>query len=90
MRLKWTPAVPIEKVHAFEAPDAEGAADLVRRSIVAWLQAGGKELPTAASGFKCTRNWPTPCYAALLVCWRYRGAPGHKSAAAHEAMARRG
>ena len=52
MRLKWTPAVPIEKVHEFIAPDAEGVADLVRRATVAWLQTGGTELPTGASGFK--------------------------------------
>ena len=44
--------MPIEKVHAFEVPDADGIADLVRRSVVAWLQAGGKEQPTTASGFK--------------------------------------
>lgn len=44
--------MPIEKVHAFEVPDADGIADLMRRSVVAWLQTGGTELPTAASGFK--------------------------------------
>ena len=52
MRLKWTSAVPIEKVHEFTVPDTAGIADLVRRSTVAWLQTGGIELPTAASGFK--------------------------------------
>ena len=65
--------MPIEKVHAFEVPDADGIADLVRRSVVAWLQAGGTELPTAASGFKFHKEWPTPCYAALGVCWRCTG-----------------
>ena len=44
--------MPIEKVHAFQVPDAEGISDLMRRSVVAWLQTGGKEQPTAASGFK--------------------------------------
>ena len=52
MRLKWTPAVPIEKVYELTVPDAEGIADLVRRATVAWLQTGGTELPTDASGFK--------------------------------------
>ena len=44
--------MPIEKVHELTVPDAEGIADLVRRATVAWLQSGGVELPTAASGFK--------------------------------------
>ena len=52
MHLKWTPAVPIEKVSELKAPDAKDIADLVRRATVAWLQTGGTELPTGASGFK--------------------------------------
>ena len=44
--------MPIEKVHEFTMPNTEGIADLVRRATVAWLQTGGTELPTNASGFK--------------------------------------
>ena len=44
--------MPIEKVHELTMPDAAGIADLVRRATVAWLQTGGVELPTPASGFK--------------------------------------
>ena len=33
--MKWTPVVPIEKVHEFKVPDAAGIADLVRRATVA-------------------------------------------------------
>ena len=44
--------MPIEKVHELTVPDTAGIADLVRRATVAWLQTGGTELPTNASGFK--------------------------------------
>lgn len=44
--------MPIEKVHEFTMPNAEGIADLVRRATVAWLQSGGTDLPSIASGFK--------------------------------------
>ena len=44
--------MPIEKVHELTVPDAAGIADLVRRATVAWLQTGGTEPPTNASGFK--------------------------------------
>lgn len=44
--------MPIEKVHELTEPDTAGIADLVRRATVAWLQSGGTELPSNASGFK--------------------------------------
>lgn len=44
--------MPIEKVHEFKKPSKAEATDLLRRSIVAWLQAGGSEMPSKRSGFR--------------------------------------
>ena len=50
--MKWTPAVPIEKVHESVMPKATDVTDIVRRATVAWLQSGGTGPPTNTSGFK--------------------------------------
>lgn len=44
--------MPIEKIHEFKKPSKEEAADWLRRAIVAWVKAGGAEMPSARSGFK--------------------------------------
>ena len=67
--------MPIEKVHELTVPDAAGIADLVRRATVAWLQSGGTDLPSNASGFKLYKGL---AYAVLhggggvLVVYRVR------------------
>lgn len=44
--------MPIEKIYEFKKPSREDAIDLLRRSTVAWLQGGGREMPSKRSGFK--------------------------------------
>lgn len=44
--------MPIEKIHVFKEPSKAEEVDLLRRSTVAWLQAGGSEMPSKRSGFK--------------------------------------
>ena len=48
--------MPIEKVCELKALDAKDITDLARRSVVAWLQTGGTELPTWASVFKLRKE----------------------------------
>ena len=67
--------MPIEKVHEFKAPTSDGAADLVRRATVAWLQSGGTELPTPASGFRLYRGLGYAVlrgYEGVLAVYRVR------------------
>lgn len=67
--------MPIEKVHELAMPDAAGRSDLVRRATVAWLQSGGTELPTPASGFKLYRGLGYAVlrgYEGVLAVYRVR------------------
>lgn len=44
--------MPIPKVHTFQRPDAITCADLTRRAVVAYMQAGGDTPSAARSGVR--------------------------------------